>query len=79
MLEDRVASVFSMVFTTDEDVVVVSIDGSMGEDACDNCVEVKVVVEIVGDTVAVAASVGDPQITLRFPFPPPEIQVTRDF
>lgn len=76
MLEDRVASVFSMGLTTDEDVVVVSIDGSIGLDACDNCVEVKVVVDIVDDTVVVAASGEDPHITLRFPFKPPEIQVT---
>lgn len=69
------ASVFSMVLTTDEDVV--SIDGSVGVGACDNCVEVKVVVETVDDTVVVAASVGDPHITLRFPFNPPKFQVAR--
>lgn len=67
------ASVFSMVLTTDVDVVVVSIDGSVGVDACDNCVEVKFVVEIV----VAAAPGGDPHITLKFPFDPPEIQVTR--
>lgn len=76
MLGDRVASVFSMGLTTDVDVIVVSVDGSIGLDACDNCVEVKVVVEIVDDAVAVAASVEDPHITLRFPFNPPEIQGT---
>lgn len=70
------ASVFSMGLTTDEDVAVVSIDGSIGVDACDNCVEVKVVVDVVDDTVVVAASGGDPHITLTFPFKPPEIKVT---
>lgn len=76
MLGDRVASVFSMGLTTDVDVIVVSVDGSIGLDACDNCVEVKVVVEIVDDAVVVAASVEDPHITLRFQFNPPEIQGT---
>lgn len=76
MLEDRVESIFSMGLTTDVDVVIVSVDGSIGLDACDNCVEVKVVAEIVDDAVVVAASVEDPHITLRFPFNPPEIQGT---
>lgn len=67
--EDRAAFLFSMVLTTDEDVVVVSIVGSVGED--------KVVVEIVDDTVVIVSSGGDPHVTLRFPFNPPEIQVTR--
>lgn len=73
MLDDRVASVFSIGLTTDVDVVVVSVDGSIGEVACDNRVEVKVVVDVVDDTV-VADSGGDPHITLRFPFNPPAIQ-----
>lgn len=59
MFEDRVVFVFLMVFIIDEDVVVVFIDGLMGEDVCDNCVEVKVVVEIVGDMVVVVVFVGD--------------------
>lgn len=68
-----------MGLTTDVDAVVVSIDGSIGLlDVCDNCVEVKVVVEIVDDAVVVAAFFEDPHITLRFPSFPPEIQVTRD-
>lgn len=77
MLEDRVASVFLMGLTTDVDVVVVSVDGLIGEDACDNCEEVKMVVDTVDDTVVVATSVGDPQITLSCPFNPAEIQVTK--
>lgn len=81
MLEDRVASVFSIGLTTDVDVVVVSVDGSIGEDACDNRVEVKVtvVVDVVDDAVVVATSVGDPHITLRFPFNPVEIPVTKSY
>lgn len=59
MFEDRVVFVFLMVFIIDEDVVVVFIDGLIGEDVCDNCVEVKVVVEIVGDMVVVVVFVGD--------------------
>lgn len=74
-LIDIVASVFSMVLTTDEEVI--SIDGSEGVDACDNCVEVKVVVEIVDDTVVVADFGGDPHITLNFPFNPPKFQVVK--
>lgn len=74
MLDDRVASVLSIGLTTDVDVVVVSVDGSIGEVACDNRVEVKVVVDVVDDTVVVADSGGDPHITLRFPFDPPAIQ-----
>lgn len=73
MLEDRRAVVFSMGLTTDVDV---SADCSIGEDACDICVEVKVVVDVVDDTVVVAASVEDPHITLRFPFNPPGIQIS---
>lgn len=76
MFEDGVTSVYSIALTTDVNVVVVSIDGSIGADACDNCVEVRVVVENVDDTVVVAASNGDPHITLIFPYKPPEIQVT---
>lgn len=79
MLEDRVTSVFSIGLTTDVDVVVVSVDGSVGLDACDNCVEVKVVVDVVDDAVVVATSVGDPHITLRFPFNPVEIPVTKKY
>lgn len=81
MLEDRVASVFSIGLTTDVDVdvVVVSVDGSKGEDACDNRVEVKVVVDVVDDAVVVATSVGDPHITLRFPFNPVEIPETKSY
>lgn len=79
MLEDRVASVFSIGLTTDVDVVVVSVDGSVGLDACDNSVEVKVVVDVVDDAVVVATSVGDPHITLRFPFNPVEIPVTKNY
>lgn len=77
MFEDRVASVFSMALTTDEDVI--SIDGSEGVDACDNCVEVKMVVEIADDTVDVADFGGDPHITLKFPFNPPKFQVAKVF
>lgn len=66
-----------MMFTTDVDVVVVSVDDSIGLDACDNCVEVKVVVDIVDDADVAAGSVGDPHITSRFPFNSPEIQVKR--
>lgn len=59
-----------MVLTTNVD----SIDDAIGEDACDNWLEVKVVVETVGDdTVVVGASDGDPHITLKFPLTPPEI------
>lgn len=58
-------SVFLMVFTTDED------DG-IGDDACDNCVEFKVVVKIVVGEVVVAVSDGYPHITLKLPFDPPE-------
>lgn len=79
MLEDRVASVFLIGLTTDVDVVVVSVDGSIGEDACDNRVEVKVVVDVVDDAVVVATSVEDPHITLRFPFNPVEIPVTKSY
>lgn len=79
MLEDRVASVFSIGLPTDVDVVVVSVDGSIGEDACDTRVEVKVVVDVVDDAVVVATSVGDPHITLRFPFNPVEIPVTKSY
>lgn len=76
MLDDRVTSVLSMVLTTDVD----SIDDSIAEYACDNCVEVKVVLEIVvDDKVAVANFGGDPHITLRFPRDPPEIQGTINF
>lgn len=58
-------------------MVVVSVDGSIGLDACDNCVEVKVVVDVVDDGDVVAGSVGDPHITSSSPFNPPEIRVKR--
>lgn len=62
-------SFFLMVFTTDED----SLDDGIGDDACDNCVEFKVVVKIVvGEAVVVAVSDGYPHITLKLPFNPPE-------
>lgn len=48
-----------------------SIDDATREDACDNCVEVK-----VDDTVVVAASDGDPHITLKLPSIPPYIPGT---
>lgn len=71
MFEDLVTSVLSMVLITD----VESIEDSTGDDACDNCVEVKVVVEtVVDDTVVVGVSDGDPHVTLKLPFDPPEIQ-----
>lgn len=76
MFDDTLISVFSMVLTTDVD----SIDDSIVENSCDNCVEVKVVVEIVVDDRVVAAICGGyPHITLRFPFNPPEIQGTGAF
>lgn len=70
MFEDWVTSVFSMVLTTD----VESIDESTGDDACDNRIEVKViVVETVFDVVG--ESDGEPHVTLRLPFfNPSEIQ-----
>lgn len=72
MFEDWVTSVFSMVLIT----VVEYIEDSTGDDACDNCVEVKVVVETVfDDTVVVGASDGVPHVTLKLPFfNPSEIQ-----
>lgn len=60
-------------------MVVVSVDGSIGLDACDNCVEVKEVVDVVDDGDVVAGSVGDPHITSSSPSNPPyyEIRVKR--
>lgn len=59
-----------MVLTTDVD----SVDEATGDDACDNWVEVKVVVvESVFDVVG--ASDGEPHVTLRLPFfNPSEVQ-----
>lgn len=71
MFEDLVTSVLSMVLITD----VESIEDWTGDDACYNCLEVKVVVEtVVDDTVVVGVSDGDPHVTLKLPFDPPEIQ-----
>lgn len=58
-----------MVFSTDVD----SLDDAIVDDACDNCVEVKVGVDIVVDEAVVdAASDRYPHITLKLPFNPPE-------
>lgn len=71
MFEDLVTSVLSMVLITD----VESIEDWTGDDVCYNCLEVKVVVEtVVDDTVVVGVSDGDPHVTLKLPFDPPEIQ-----
>lgn len=68
VFENRVTSVRSSGLTTDVDFI----DDAKG-DACDNCVEVKVVMEtVVDDTVVVE----DPHVTLKFPYFPPEIQQT---
>lgn len=69
MFEDRVVLVFLMGLIIDVDVVVVFIDGLIGLlDVCDNCVEVKVVVEIVDDVVVVVVFFEDLYIIFRFLF-----------
>lgn len=68
VLDDRVTSVFLEMFTTDVD----SLDDGIGDDACDNFVEFKVVAKIVVNVaVVVAVSDGYPHITLKLPFNPP--------
>lgn len=59
MFEDRVEFIFLMGLIIDVDVVVVFVDGLIGLDVCDNCVEVKVVVEMVDDVVVVVVFVED--------------------
>lgn len=68
MFEDRVVLVFLIGLIIDVDVVVVFVDGLIGEDVCDNCVEVKVVVEIVDDMVVVVDFGGDLYIIFNFLF-----------
>lgn len=66
MLEEEVTSAFLLLFTID-------VDEPIEETPWDNCevADLKVVVEIVDETLGVVGFAGDSHFTLKFPFRPP--------
>lgn len=67
MVFEDMVTVFSLMFNTD----VNSFDDAIVDGEYDILVDVKVAVKVVvDDTVVIAASDGDPHITLKFPCNP---------